>query len=287
MLSEALQQSIFTRADYTAYIASAVALFAAIGSLFASWRSNKNSRRQLMLQLQHTSEQRDRDRAMSLRRDVYVPAVEAIVRSQGALGRTINPDSDLGEVAAQLTADQAAMAKIHLVGSQKTVTALMNYINTLMPAYMELAAMRIPITGHRRAINVEQSIIDRSQATQHQNLELMRQFNLAGKTDQAEWERLKSQFEAEQATIQQHENRKAALWGDHNKAMQQALARMTELAAKVASLIPPAVIAAREELELPIDAEAYRKIFEEQQKLVQPAMQKFVDSVIPPPRGKA
>ena len=40
--------------------------------------SNRNSRKQLQMQLDENARQRDRERTMTLRRDVYLPATEAI-----------------------------------------------------------------------------------------------------------------------------------------------------------------------------------------------------------------
>jgi hypothetical protein len=278
-----MDRATATGADYAAYIAAGVALLSAIGSWVASWRSNKNSRAQLVLQLQHAADQRDRDREMSLKRDVFLPAVEALIRSQGILGKTINPEFELPELGQQLMADQAIMAKIHLVGTEKTVTALMTFMNQLMPAYLELSTMRIPLVVCRNAIDAEQSVIDRSNALQQQNIELMRQFNIAGKSDQAEWERLRGLFDAEQDTYRQHTERKAELWEEYNAHMRRAFTRMTELAQTTSSLIPHAVLAAREEIELPIDQAKYQKLFGDQPKIVQQVMQQFMDKTMPSP----
>jgi hypothetical protein len=286
-------QPAVTQADYAAYVAAGVALLTAIGSFVASWFSNRNSRAQqktqlqhasdqLKVQLQHTADQRDRDRAMALRRDVYLPAVEAIIRSHGSLGKVINLEADLAEIGQQMITDQATMAKIHLVGSQRTVTALMTYINELMPGYMELMSLRVPMAVRRQAIDAEQSLMDRSNAMQQQIVELMRQFNIAGKTDQDEWQRLNRQVEAEKATFSQHADKKAELWTEQLAELRRAFIRMNELAIRLTSLIPDAVIAARQEIELPIDPEEYRRLFAEQNQVVQRVMQDFLNRTLPP-----
>jgi hypothetical protein len=219
---------------------------------------------------------------MALRRDVYLPAVEALVRSQGVLGKSISPEIDLREIGQQLVADQATMAKIHLVGSEKTVRALMAYMNALMPAYMELTSMRIPLAVRRQAIDAEESEISRSATHDQQLTEAMRQLNLAGNTDKATWDRIRAQVTIEQEAFRTHTDRKAVLWREQNADMRQAFQRMTELSVTMAQLIPAAVLAAREEIELPIDPVAYRRLFAEQSELVQAAVRGFLDRVIPP-----
>lgn len=63
--------------------------------------------------------------------------------------------------------------------------------------------------------------------------------------------------------------------------MQRAVARVSEIASTTSALIPSAVIAAREELELPINEMAYRQLFEEQRRLVRITMQKLTEGMEP------
>lgn len=269
-------------AIYVAYVAAAAAILSSILSFVASTRSNRNARKQLERQLRHNAEQQNRERGMSLRRDVYLPAVEALVRSQGVLGEVVNPDSDLTEIGQQLVANQATMAKIHLVGGMKTVRALMAYINELMPAYLELSAMRLPIDARRQTIATEKALMDRSNAEQQQSIELMKQFNLAGDTDKAAWQRIQRQFESERTAHERHANNLTELWCQQNDDIRRSVARMTELALKVTLLIPEAVIAVREEIELPIDPVEYRKLFSDQQETVKRTVAEFLQRTRPP-----
>jgi hypothetical protein len=135
-----------TAVIYAAYIAAGAAALSAVVSFVSSRLSNRNARQQLETQLKHDAEQRDRDRAMTLRRDVYLPAIEAVVRSHAALGHAANLDSDIAASGKQLVTDLAEIAKVHLVASEATVKAIMAFTNALMPAYLELAALRIPLT---------------------------------------------------------------------------------------------------------------------------------------------
>jgi hypothetical protein len=270
--------AIFNRVPDTIWSA----LIAAGIAILVMLLSNRNSRRQLQMQLDHTATQRDRDRAMALRRDVYLPAVEALVRSQAVLGKAVNLESDLTEIGNQLSADQATMAKIHLVGSETTVRALMTYMSALMPAYMELVTLRLPLTVRRQSIDAEQAEITRSLSQQQQLAEGMRQLNLAGNTDKPTWDRLRAQVAIEQEAFRTHTDKKAALWREQRAEMRQVFRRMTELLAPVSQLIPDAVIAAREEIELPINAEAYRQLFADQRGLMRASLTKFIDQVMPP-----
>src|ERR1700730_19422557 len=133
------------------------ALIAALVAFLTTTLSNRNSRKQLQMQLSHSTQEQDRDRAMALRRDVYLPALEAVARSHGALGQTANLDADMTAVSTQLVADLATIAKVHLVANEATVRGLLAFQKALMPAYFELTTRRIPLVVRREAIATEES----------------------------------------------------------------------------------------------------------------------------------
>src|SRR2546421_7063515 len=54
-------------------------------TLFRSWRSNANAKKNLFRQLEHDAEQRKLEREMTLRRDVYLPAAAALDRKSTRL----------------------------------------------------------------------------------------------------------------------------------------------------------------------------------------------------------
>src|SRR5580698_1466183 len=128
------------------------ALIAALVAFTSTMLSNRNSRKQLRMQLTSDALQQDRERAMALRRDVYLPAAEAIARCQGALGQLTDVNADQKAVAHQLVVDLATFAKIHLVASEPTIIALMTYQKAFMPAYVELLELRAPMMNRQREI---------------------------------------------------------------------------------------------------------------------------------------
>jgi hypothetical protein len=297
MVPEVVHPAV-TQADYAAYVAAGVALVVGAGSFMASWLTNRNARaqqriqlqhasEQLRIQLQHTADQRDKDRAMALRRDVYLPAFEAIVRAQGLLGRVIDPRNDIREIGQKMLADQATLSKVHLVGSEETVRALLAYMNTLMPAYFELLALRIPLEVRHGAINTEQSLREKSLAEMEQSNERMKQTVLSATPDQTLQQRLSEQFDFEREDYKSHSDAKNKLLREQNAAMRLAMQRMGELAVQVTGKIPDALTAARKEIELPFDPTEYRRLIEQQQEIVLRAVRDFLDQIMPAPDGPA
>ncbi len=253
------------------------ALIAALVAFISTVLSNRNSRKQLEMQLNNNAQQRDRDRAMSIRRDVYLPAAEAVARAQGALGQLTDVSTDQGAIGRQLVVDLATMAKIHLVASESTVTALMNYQKALMPAYFQIIELRGPLVARQRSIELLQTYMDAA-ITEHQRLvQLMKDHNISGSADGAPLQRLDLQCENELKLHKDHAEQKAALMKEQNAAQLNIAEKLTELMIKTSTLIPDTIISARQDLDLPIDQDEFRRLYAEQQKAAQDMLRDVVD----------
>jgi hypothetical protein len=259
------------------------ASIAGIISYVTTRATNKNSREQLKMQLINDALQRDRERTMALRRDVYLPAAEAIVRAQQALGEVGNLNKELPEIQKALNDAFAATSKIHLVADEATVRAVMGFFAALMPAYFELLRLRIPLSTRQYAANANQGVADRANADLLRTNELMKQFNLSGQTDQAAWARLVRQSEAEQKMAQDYNTAANTLRAQNMLEIQTMARRATQLSVEVARKFPEAVLAARLELGLPIDPAAYQQLFMQQEADVIAATNAFFEQFGKPP----
>ena len=265
------------------------ALIAAGVAFVSTWLSNRNSRKQLRMQLASTAQQQDRDRTMSLRRDVYLPAVEALARLQGALGQLTDVNADQEAIGRQIVTDLATLAKIHLVASESTITALMEYQKAFMPAYLELIELRGPLVSRRRAIDLEQTFMDAAIAEHKQLVQLMKEQHISGSEDSARLQRLKLQSDNVLNRHKDHNAKQGALWQEQIAAQLNIADRLTEIIARTAPLIPSALLSARKDVDLPIDDAKYRKLYGEQQEAALTMMRNVVQrarnpkSVNPPP----
>lgn len=255
------------------------ALIAAGVAFLTTTLSNRNSRNQLQMQLDHSARERDRDRAMALRREVYLPAFEAVARAQGAFGQAANPDVDLTAVGTQLLADLATMSKVHLIASEATIRGLFAFQRALMPAYFELLTRRTPIMIRRAAIATHQHLIDSALADQQRFVQMLQQLNLAGSTDAGARERINAQFAAAQNTFTEHADKQAALNREQIADQLSLTARLTELMPVVTEFIPETLVAARKELELPLDPVEYRRLFQETQQEAQRALYDLIQQL--------
>ncbi|MGH9428077.1 MAG: hypothetical protein ACRD2L_17480, partial [Terriglobia bacterium] len=85
------------------------------------------------------------EREMSLRKEVYLEAAQAIMSSLGAIGRLADASVPQDELAKQFSEMKGALAKVHLIGSSATVSAVSIFSTEFACAFLELSLPRYPL----------------------------------------------------------------------------------------------------------------------------------------------
>ena len=257
------------------WIAVGVAVLSAIITLVSVAMSNRNSRsnlreqlrlnaEQFAAQLTHDSEQRERERAMSLRREVYLEAAAALSHTSTVIGRLADIYNDQKALAEDFAADLAKIGKVHIVGSAQTVQAIMNYLNVVGPSFAELVAKRVPLTIRKSAIDLESAFMDTAMAERKRFTAMMQQLNLDGVRDDAKWEPIKRQSVIATETYNAHAQSRQTLWSEQLKDT-FALAQFAfAVAERVIPLLYPAILSVRSEMDAPLDPEWYATLWAEQ-----------------------
>lgn len=253
------------------YAAAFVALLAAVASFSASWLTIRNARRALQLQLKHDAEGRDRERTMALKRDVYIPIVQAITHAQAMLGQLINPDMDNNALATQIAEDLSTMAKIHAVGSEQTISAMMEYLKVLGPAHIQFMLARADLVSRKQAIARESVLMEDAEAAIKRFKELAGELHIAGNAD-AQGARLKELVDSEMRSHKEHKERRVQLIQQQTAAQLALFDQLIAVLGRLGDLLPDVVLATRRDLDLPLDSAEYRQLFVEQQQAVMQAI---------------
>jgi hypothetical protein len=119
-------------------------------------------------------------------------------------------------IARRFITDFAALAKIHLVASESTITALMAYQKAFTPAFLELIELRGPLVNRKRAIDLEQTFMDAAIAEHKQIVQLMKEHNISGSADIARLERLKLQGDKIMSRHNTHNENQASQMGSYS-----------------------------------------------------------------------
>lgn len=252
------------------------AIIASFLTFFGVLLTNLSFRKRQADELKHDAHQRERERQLSLKLDVYLEAAEAITRSQNLLTRLSDINIALEELSSDYQEGSAAINKIQLVGTNKTVQALSLFQTEFASVYLELIAERYNLTSIKTQIDINQKYIDKTLDEQERWIEIMQQFNLEGQHDQRAMDVLNQNYEHSAQSFERYSNENAKLWKDLGRKHIAFIELLFDRNTRLISNIPPAIFAVREELELPIDRDEYMKHFEESVKRNEDILKAFI-----------
>jgi hypothetical protein len=201
-----------------------------IGSLFTVlgvMLTNASHTRRLRLQHDHERALETQERYLTMRRDIYLSAMEAISEGMGAVGRFGELDVSLAELMHAYEAKAAGIRKVALVGEQGTIQAVSIFSQELTGAFLQLSARRARLESlHEQVLAAQQ--------------------RLGQSGDRAA-------SESELATVQ------AAYFAVQAQLIQDSIAEV----ARLDGLLVPVIRLMREELDLPFDEDLHRQLVEE------------------------
>ncbi len=241
------------------------ALIAASVAFVTTTLSNRNSRKQLRMQQDHNAGQQRLEREMSLRRDVYLPAIEAVSRIQASMSRLMDVKEDQTALGRSMVDNTAMLLKAHLVAQQPTVTALMKFQKAVMPGYVQMLVRRAPLVVRKTQIDLTQGYMDSAIAEHQRIVQLMKEHNIAGSSDRAAMERLNVQAKNELENHSRHTATMKELNAQQGADVLKLGAALSDWLEEHSSLLPEALLCARRDLALPIDEAEYRRLSAEQQ----------------------
>lgn len=228
-----------------------------LGGVVLTNRSNLNN---LRIQLQHDREQKTRERSLSLRRDVYLGAAEAISSALNAVVRYPDLSLDHAQLMADYRDKSSLIAKIHVIATESTALQLMAFMRELASVYLKLNIERAELIKVRSQMRSHEDQMHRHSASRDQYLELMKRLNIEGVIDKRKMDALDFNFKIEQEQIvklaEAHDKLLEGLRPKHLKFVELCQTEERRLAA----MLLPVIAGIREELEHPINVDEYAKV---------------------------
>jgi hypothetical protein len=200
------------------WIAVTAGLLPMLGALIGVWLANRSSLKLIRTQLQHDAIERARERQMTMKREVYLPAAVSISKLQSLLMQITNLSISDDVLSRDAIEHVAEIGKIHIVGSDTTVKTLVALMDEFGTAFRDLFPRRSQLAKLEQAI----SQLDEDKRTNE------------------------GEFKDWHPLLQERAKQLVALLKASVSASQ-----------KVAEKMPPAIFAIREEMELPLDRDVY------------------------------
>jgi hypothetical protein len=242
-----------------AAVISSVLTFTGViaGVVLANW----NSRTQLRTQLKDAAEEASEAREFAMRRDVYLTAVEAIVRSIHILFSIGNLELEDSEISRTMMADAGHIAKIQVVAHKSTLRAITDYQGTLAEGLAQLWPKRWELQSRWQTIGELEQLMNAQAADKDRWVEMMKQANVQQPPDAALMAAIRLQFDAAERLRLDLAQRHAPLASAQADGLFGLLDECLQQGMLLQERIPAALVAARAELGLAIDEAALTQIF--------------------------
>lgn len=135
LMRDLLSVMLYSEVVLAAIMASSIT----IGGVYLA---NRHARKLQREALDQDAMQREKDRKLSLRRDVYLPAADSILRAQNLLMRLLDPATPLQEVVSQLPNEVFIISRTLVVGSDKTIQSVLMILDAIGDTFETLVFKR-------------------------------------------------------------------------------------------------------------------------------------------------
>lgn len=219
------------------------------------------------------------EREKLLKKEVYLDSVEALSKYQGALAVMSNLDIPSQAIADAFSASAAQIAKMNMVGTEKTVRSLTNFTGEVGAAYMSLFLERGGLISRKSHIEFLETYNKKHNDEIERCLTIMKNMNLEGITDNGAWDRVNKAFENECKSRDQFVSEININWAVQNEEHLKFTERCMSEFFRVNDLTPHLLLSVRDELELELNETEYLEIHSESTKKGKEVFESFMNNL--------
>ena len=253
-----------------------------IGSFFSLggvMLTNRANDKRLKQQLSHDRELKKHERELTIKKEVFMDAAEAISTGINAVGNLANLDIHEDKLNSAFIEKSSAIAKVYVISQTDTIKTIDSMVSELSAIYMRLLAKKIPLLIEKQQIDFIQKQKADFEQLRDRMLEMMRQYNITGESDPRKWSVLGQNYDFEAKRIddkiKEYSERGVKLYLDQISFMRECI----EETKKLRLLHIPVIKAVRAELELPFDENRYSAIIEENIMKQERSVEDFTEKV--------
>lgn len=229
-------------------------LFTIIGVVFANMGNRALQKRQL----DHDRQLADRERLLSLKRDVYLDATEALQAGISAIAHLAHLDISDQQLSAPYLEKSPAVAKVHAVGDDETIRTVVALSARLSAVIIELAPARGRVVDLTRQISDTEGRLNEAVRERDQREQRAYEQVLGGPLGQVDNVRELRELAYERVELLDGELRR--LHEERKKVHLPLLEQCVHEIGALTPLITGALAAIRKELELPFNPSRYSAV---------------------------
>jgi hypothetical protein len=176
-------QNLLTQIPHAVWGALAGAILALAGVVITNWSNNKR----LKIQLRHDAAERNKEREVAMRRQVYLDAAKEVVKAPQYLATLPSKDLSRVETQTELSELFARVNQVHLVGQKETVEAVSVWSIGLTKSVFGLMQHVMPMPITRNEIERLNQEVEENSTKSAEYLAQLVQRHLAGNLDESTW----------------------------------------------------------------------------------------------------
>jgi len=249
-------------------------------TLCGLYMQNRSESERNTQRLRHDAFMRDREREMTLRRDVYLKSAEALAHAQEYLTVFAREDLATAQHEALIKGIGGDLNKVHIVGSLPTVEAIVEANEFFVHGVADLSVERLPVKYLKEEIKAEEKLLEAAGGRRDEALTRMREMDRAQTTESAFWGIQNQVLGEAQNAIESAIERLRTLKEELSVREANLLRNGANASIAFGALVVRANLVIRRELELPLDAEAYLGLMERSQEMLTRDMDHFHEQAV-------
>jgi hypothetical protein len=237
-------------------------LFTIIGVIMA----NRGNLKALRIQHQHDRMQRDRERELLMKKEIYLEAMKALNERISEILRMGSTDYSTNINPHYQSGGDSAIGKIDIVADMETITAVHSLGAEITAAHMRISLKQIQIQQIKNDISILNMRIDAAMKDCNYLIDCMKEAVSAEITDEKRFNKLQEDYDFKQNKIQEFIGKKSEIEKEFLRTGLELVKASVHETTNITSLIAPVVHAMRAELELPFDYDSYNQIIKQIEK---------------------
>lgn len=201
------------------------------------------------------------EREKNLKKEVFMEAVEALTNSLNTIANFSKLNLSEESLTSGFALEAGKIAKVQIVGGGRTVKAVTTIMSSIGEATLELMLERGSLISRKNVIAITEKLRDKSQAEVERYNSIMKNLNLQGNTDQALWDTINKAVDYESGQVETYNKEIDSLWSAQNSEHLEYASKCMDTFFVISEILPEAILAVREELDLSISPDEYLDIY--------------------------
>jgi hypothetical protein len=239
--------------------------FGSVISIIGINATNRASDKRLVRQFANDREQKTKEREMTLRKEIYMDASEALSAGLVCISKFANLHIADDEITKEYLEKVPSIAKVHVIAKIETIEAIANFTSELGLVFLKLANTRFALIKEKNEIDSLIPQIDAVEKETNRLYDMLKSENEnnEGTVNKIKWDALKSNWLFEQKKLIELAEKRASLSELFLPKQIDFMRECFSYAAPLQKLHLPILVAIRSELEFDFNELKYQTIIED------------------------